>query len=51
MCALTSTLNKIYGLNTSGQVLEFSQDFHRYEDLSIMKTTREKLLDHEKGKR
>ncbi|KAF9330831.1 hypothetical protein BG006_006238 [Podila minutissima] len=30
MCALTSTLNKIYGLNTSGQVLEFSQDFHRY---------------------
>ncbi|KAG0027211.1 hypothetical protein BGZ81_005801 [Podila clonocystis] len=30
MCALTSTLNKIYGFNTSGQVLEFSQDFHRY---------------------
>ncbi|KAG0018052.1 hypothetical protein BGZ82_000548 [Podila clonocystis] len=30
MCALTSTLNRIYGFNTSGQVLEFSQDFHRY---------------------
>ncbi|KAG0092082.1 hypothetical protein BGZ93_008503 [Podila epicladia] len=29
MCALECTLNKIYGLNISGQVLEFSQDFHR----------------------
>ncbi|KAF9320025.1 hypothetical protein BG003_007387 [Podila horticola] len=30
ICTLTNTPIMIYGLNTAGQVLEFSQDFHRY---------------------